>query len=419
MLSPADAALADRDRALPGLGFVLDPEALVEWLDAELHGTWIVSARPRYVRYKPGGTCLVAYTFVTAGGWLDGFAKAYRRDAEAKAVKAMDKAVPSAFGGPGVVVSAEQCVSVQLFPNDRRVPTLQRLSDPGYRRKLLGRLLGGDLAAAVTRLEPLRYKPERRWIGVVHGPDGPAAVLRLYAEGSVPELPEFSPRGGVRVPRVLGVSADHAAVAVEWLDGQPLDRLLAAGQRAPLGDVGQTLRRLHDEPVAGLPVRSHAAEAAAVRDAAATVAALLPAVAAEATSLGAAVAAQLEALPRLAATVHGDFSPDQVVVGDAGVGIIDFDAAAAGDPAEDLGRFAAALRVGAGSADLDVAARWSALLGGYGAGPELVERARVQTAASLLRVAAEPFRQRVTDWPDRCAAVLSLAAQELRPVARA
>ncbi|MGH3666415.1 MAG: hypothetical protein ACRDU8_10080, partial [Egibacteraceae bacterium] len=177
MLPPADAAVVQRDPALPGLGLVLDPAALVGWLDAALPDTWIVDAEARYVRYKPGGSCVVAYRFHTAGGEVDGFAKAYRRGAEGKAAKALDKAVPSVFGGPGVAASDEHRVSVQLFPNDRSLPALRVLGDPSRRARLLRRLTDDD----AVRLVPLRYKPERRWVGRVDGPGGPCAVVRLYA----------------------------------------------------------------------------------------------------------------------------------------------------------------------------------------------------------------------------------------------
>ncbi|HET6547537.1 MAG TPA: hypothetical protein VFG79_03700, partial [Solirubrobacter sp.] len=66
----ADAALARRDPALPGLAAVLDPDALLERLDALLPAG---VERPRggrvdYARYKPGTSIVVALTLDTTAG---------------------------------------------------------------------------------------------------------------------------------------------------------------------------------------------------------------------------------------------------------------------------------------------------------------------------------------------------------------
>jgi aminoglycoside phosphotransferase (APT) family kinase protein len=73
------------------------------------------------------------------------------------------------------------------------------------------------------------------------------------------------------------------------------------------------------------------------------VSALLPELEALARDLETRLAALLLARPRTAPVlVHGDFSPDQVLVGDSEVRLIDFDRAGAGTVEADLGSFAAA-----------------------------------------------------------------------------
>jgi aminoglycoside phosphotransferase (APT) family kinase protein len=73
------------------------------------------------------------------------------------------------------------------------------------------------------------------------------------------------------------------------------------------------------------------------------VSALLPELEALARDLETRLAALLLARPRTAPVlVHGDFSPDQVLVGDSEVRLIDFDRAGTGTVEADLGSFAAA-----------------------------------------------------------------------------
>jgi len=61
MLTDADATVVKRDPELPGLGLVLDPDAIAplvakHWPDVDLNTLGCT-----YVRYKPGQSCLVAY----------------------------------------------------------------------------------------------------------------------------------------------------------------------------------------------------------------------------------------------------------------------------------------------------------------------------------------------------------------------
>nr|HMQ55578.1 aminoglycoside phosphotransferase family protein [Anaerolineae bacterium] len=61
MLSPADAALVQRDPHLPGLALLLDPAAMLETLQRQVEPVQIEAMQPTYLRYKPGTSCLAAY----------------------------------------------------------------------------------------------------------------------------------------------------------------------------------------------------------------------------------------------------------------------------------------------------------------------------------------------------------------------
>src|SRR5262245_9608618 len=91
VLSPADAELVARDRGLPGLATLLDPDAFLEAVRKAAPGTCLESARLRYVRYKHGTNCLVAYRLDGGGAPIDVYAKAHGLDAPEKLDKASER----------------------------------------------------------------------------------------------------------------------------------------------------------------------------------------------------------------------------------------------------------------------------------------------------------------------------------------
>ena len=92
MLTDADDRLARRDRAIPGLATVLDPEALVAALQSACPELGIQQATPFYVHYKPATRCIVAFRLAVAGfdTELLAYADAYGPDAAVKLQKVLD-----------------------------------------------------------------------------------------------------------------------------------------------------------------------------------------------------------------------------------------------------------------------------------------------------------------------------------------
>ena len=84
MLSPFEIEFVRRDPALPGLGIVLDPGALVELLQRSLARTDLGPARITYIKYKRGMVCLVGYKLSVGGTDVDMYAKAFGADASEK-----------------------------------------------------------------------------------------------------------------------------------------------------------------------------------------------------------------------------------------------------------------------------------------------------------------------------------------------
>jgi len=417
VLSPADHALVTRDCALPGLSVLLDDDAVCSLVGAPVRRT--------YLRYKPGTSCVLGATAMLPDGLADIFVTAYNAAGTVKADKLLAEAPLGsvlAFDRTAGVVAARAAA-------DRDLPLLGVLDNERRRHRLLERVLPDRGGLRGARLSTLSYKPMRRWVGLVEPEHGTPFVVRAYrpadAAAAVAAVRALEGRGA-RTPRLLGTELSLGLLAVEYLPGLLLQA--AKARDTDLRAAGRALAQLHSLPSSGLPARSGSDDAEAVRATARQVAELLPDVAAEVSCLAEQLARLLSSRREPSATLHGDFSADQAVVGPTGqVGLLDLDRAASGHPAIDLASFSAALMAE------------GVLAGGLGARPENITREvhagyaelrplpdddaiTVRTAALLLRRADEPFRLCVPDWPDRTRTLLCRAADLLDtrdPLARA
>ena len=112
--------------------------------------------------------------------------------------------------------------------------------------------------------------------------------------------------------------------------------------------------------------------------------------------------------------LHGDFSANQVLVGQPEVAIIDLDWACYGDPADDLGNFIAQAERNALRGELcpdQVELVKEALLKGYSLAAKRPppERVALYTAVEVFRRTRFPFRAREPDWPQRTESLLERA----------
>ena len=255
----------------------LDDGALAAWLGAPV--------RRRYLRYKPGTSCVLGLD-------VDGrrcFAVAYAEQAAAKLAKSAASAPRSS-----VLVVDEGLRALVARPSaDRDLPALARLArEP--RRALERALRGHDLTGAQVRV--LSHKPQRRWVGRLELPTGAPVVLRAHRpEDAQATLGALRVLDGARArtPRLLGSDPRLGLVAVSWLPGTGLHELLAAGAATStqLRATGAALAELHAGALDGLALRTPASDAEAVRRAAGAVADLLPALADQAAALAARIPA--------------------------------------------------------------------------------------------------------------------------------
>ena len=425
MLSAPEVDLVRRDGALPGLATVLDPEALLATLAPALDTSEIRVASVRYVRYKPHTNCLAAYRLelnATPPRIVDVHAKAHRPDASEKLDKASRRPGVPGYFGPGRIVFEDRALVVWSFPNDPHLKAVRRLADGHARGRLLAKMLPDrpDLRGAATTLEPLRYKPERRFVGRLDTANGPQAILKVHAapryERAANGASSLGSRGSLRVPRMLGRADAHCIIALEWLSGRPLGAVLGDGGASgdAVAQVGGALSELHAQRSARITAVEPHAAAAGLLALARDIAFLCPELARHAHELAGRLVVRLRDHSAQLRAIHGDFNADQVLLTNDGVAIFDLDRAALGDPAADLGTFAAHLEREALRGHLprgQTHVLREALLDGYGRATRrpVPPRVNLYTAIGLFRLIPEPFRGLESDWPEHMAALLTQA----------
>ena len=343
----AERSLARRDAALPGLPWLLDNGRLSELLGE--------TVRVTRVRYKPGTSLLVAFRRRRNGSFDYGWA------------------VTRTPGGGGKLLEREHTVRSRggdmrvLRPDPRDPDTLVAvggveddwalhknitwLHRNGIERRGLRDRPGTALLAGSS---VLRYKPERRLVLLAYKASTAVVIKTAAKPAGTGQQTQFLNRlrhhGVPLLPQLADAEclAHGISASTAWGTGD----LAARGNGTAAYTAGQALAALHCIPVAADaagPVADPAAGswredlAAQLKATRAMVSALLPELEPLARDLETRLTALLLDRPRKAPVlVHGDFSPDQVLVGDSEVRLIDFDRAATGTAEADLGSFAAA-----------------------------------------------------------------------------
>jgi aminoglycoside phosphotransferase (APT) family kinase protein len=420
MLSSLETDLIRRDPAVPGLATVLDPDAIVAALRQAAPKTDLRNARITYVRYKPQRYCRVAYRLDVAGTELDVDVRACRPEDFSPWLEESDRAKATGPLGPGCIILEQCSVLVFVFPNDLKLPALQRLTDPVERKRMLREMLPDCSGLWQGELRCLRYRPERRYVAQLRAADETPALLKAYTrkdyERCKHNVQAFQSSGLLRVARLLGCSDGSRLLAFEWLPGRLLMELCTAPEldREAVTAVGGALATLHGQDSADLAGWTRAAEAAELLSLSSEIGFICPQLARRADELARRFATQLAGVPARHCALHGDFSANQVLVSDEHVSIIDLDWACSGDPAEDLGNFLAQAERFALRGELPpgrVELLRDALLDGYARATNrpVPDGIGLYTALQIFRRTRFPFRTREPQWTQRTESLLDRA----------
>jgi aminoglycoside phosphotransferase (APT) family kinase protein len=274
--------------------------------------------------------------------------------------------VPPAFGEPLSLLD-DWNLLLWAFPNDPELPALVELSQPERlvervrtRPQSFGLPAAARIVAADTRVK--KYVPARRCLFEFRidyiDPQGASGSHRVfgkaYREGQgrkayrrLRALFEGAlPRSGpLRLPEPYGCDESLDLVLQEPLRGLPLSQALADPRLPALATLaGRGIAALHAMELQ-LPERwTLTAEQGELATKVEAVAQAFPRHAARCRALRARL---LDEVPRMGApgraTVHGAFRMSHVFAAGDRVGLIDLDRSGRGEPAHDLGRFAAHL----------------------------------------------------------------------------
>lgn len=400
-LKHTDRSLAGRDPALPGLPYLLDNQRLSDLLGEPVHVT--------RVRYKPHTSLLVAFRRTRNGSFDYGWAMT--RAAAGKLLRCEEA---SRLRGADVRIlhpdlkSEDTLVAVGGVEDDWGLQeNLIWLREHGLERLGLHRGAGASLLSGSTAV--LRYKPGRCLVLLLQNGGAPV-VVKIAAkphDAGRQEFHEMLQVNGVPILPQLGdaESARHGITASAAWGGGDLSGLeeSAGAQRA-----GHALARIHGIPASpgpgnsGPPLFNPADRLAKTRS---LLAWLRPELAKPARRLENALGRLLAERRSREVLVHGNFSPEQVLVKASEVRILDFDRPRSGDPASDLGSFAAGeearSRGSASSAESCAGGPATASLSqGYASAGGRFTSAGVNAWAAfrLFTDCVEPFNDRSPDW---------------------
>ena len=431
MLLPDEFDLIRREPAIPGLALLLDDEKFAAALAAIAPDAGLERVTPTYLNYLPGIGGLAAYRLTFADIEVDAYLKAFAGEAREELYKAKKKSKRSRPPGFKALALEQFNAALYVFPLDNKLKTLRTLHNAENKRRLFENLFGDRRDLIEGTLHLLKYKPERRFVARLDLDGAPRALVKFFKPASYEAAKEapgkFSSQGRLKIAGLLGHSDEHRALAFEWFAGAPLRRtVLATGmleseRLAAVELAGAALGELHcQETVQSRQQAEFVVNA--LGETAAIIERICPRVEADVDRLVRYLIEHLEE-PTSMCNLHGDFYDEQVLYSTDAAAIIDFDQSRLGDPAEDLGRFIAHLEretIRGQLARNDVESMTDALMKGYGqtgiapAGSSIL----LYTAVGLLSLAAEPFRFRESNWPEKMQAIIASAGNLVKKHSR-
>ncbi|MCB9392159.1 MAG: aminoglycoside phosphotransferase family protein [Acidimicrobiaceae bacterium] len=384
-------------------------------------GLDVATSRPIYLRYKPARSALVSLELV-AGDGVTG--RGYVRwSTDAAALDAVEAKAATRWSDPSMsVVRLGPHELFFPFPTDAELVRLRWYVTGRKLKRSLGDALGdtlgiGRLSGSRTSVHVLVHKPERRVVSRADlvGDDGRRVVVvrcSTAADGHRrASVARVAARHGVRTAGHLGL-VDGGRVGVdEHLDGVTLDTLPPdAVASICSGELADLVARLHElPPPSTLPRRAPLDHLRSARQATSWASAWDPVL----SPIAGAVADRLAAACPTAGRpvlVHGDLHDGNVVVGPAGLGLIDLDRVCVGDAEADLGRLRAAAMA---SDDARMALAEGAVEAVASRHGVDADRLAWYTAVGLVDRAVVTMRELAPDAIARARHLLTLAGSEL------
>ena len=329
---------------------------------------------------------------------------------------------------------------VQVFPYDRRLPTLPLVMagpPPELEPVLVGRFGEGEWRVQSWNVQPVRYREQggavlRYTAKARNAATGRTTEKSFYAKVYRHEKGEqtyqalralwrrTSANGeGFTVVRPLAYLSEHRALILEEAPGTPLDQILLgkSDPTAAVRRVAQALAAFNQGDVPAMTRRHLLADQVAVMERARKLLGwACPHLREEVDSIIEGVSAGLEDVPLR--PTHRDLKPDHIFVDGERTIFIDLDSLARADPVLDpaylLARLAAMPAVLPVPPEQTRRAAREFAEEYFSHVPEAwQERLPFHYAGTLLEVAHGFFRRQLPDWPDRIATLLEEARASL------
>ncbi len=423
------------DDQLPGLTAILDETLLPQLVERSSPGWTAPSTCPelRYIRYKYHRRAIGLFRAATQNNPSDhlplGYsdqpmfvATALTRESYAKQKSKRESAACDNCIDRSIAIDNLQLI-IDLFPNDRAIPGLQRclgLDDRG-RKRILG--IAGLPRSAFSLLA---YKPARRCVfQVKHATLIQPLLVKLYTKDVYTQNAGRMETLGRKVdlwPQPKSRSPQYSALVYPWQPGRVLLELASEYDQMPaiLEEVGKELARLHTNNAPSPAVeQSLAIDPSRLIDLARDIGVISSEFGRTALKIAYAVTSRLALVTPNKVLIHGDFNANQVIADKSRIHFIDFDEAGYGDRYQDVANFVAQLawsRIN-GQVDAESASLWSDhFIQGYRQASGEWDEARFQTqrAAALLRCSIHPFRYALQNWHSTTHELLEIAMQALR-----
>lgn len=384
-MQPNDQLIA-REAELPGLSLLLDPDALARRLG-------LGPLKLEYLRLKHGTSCAACYRL--GDDWLA--AKAVTLDrVQEFSPPLKDAAMPE-------MIIPELGVKVFSASRDRHMRGLTQALDPRRQADFLAMLEKSGVRASALR--PLKLKPQRRLVAMLEQDGAPSGFLKIQSRDRfAPTLMAASISQYVGGPALLHADARSGAIVTEWLPGKTLMAETATADELALA--GTALARAHGF-AAQLPMMvTRRDEIAGLKAMFQDCAELLPELGPQLRRISDPLCAHLLSQPQTLGLIHGDFSADQVLLQKGVARLIDWDRAAIGDQAADLGCFIARLEKDAldqGQPAQTAHNICNHMLEGYAQHRALPRAFHAQKLRHLTLLLTEDFRLQRPDWDQRIA----------------
>jgi aminoglycoside phosphotransferase (APT) family kinase protein len=419
----ADAELRE-DPKLPLVGLAWAPAELGELLNRHVlpaisRDDEVTGVAIEQLSYTPGIKCTGLYSLrfgespnASTGRAVVSFAKrAKLREIHSRHYGDTEP-TDRPISARAVLLPELRCL-VELFPSDWGLLSLARAMEAAEVASMLSPA-GTRPSESLPEVEVLRYKPHRRCVlryGLESGAGRREVVGKVYRPGqraaeawrTLAAAHARERDDSVVIPAPLRLVRGWDLVLMEHVAGSPMEQVLeGTGGPRRVDQAAQlaatALTTLHQLPLRGSAVRLLEHDLQVERKRAAPLQLVAPLLARQVETLLDRIALLVErtACP-VPTAIHGDFAPSQLMLDGERAAVVDFDTVCLGDPAIDVGNFAAESRrlaLTPGQSHVrQLATQFIAECRARGVGDGIVERARLYEAIALVRMAISSFQR--------------------------